>query len=88
MDNEINLDQWLTVRWEKLTDKGVRYYEVRIQQDLWGGWVLTKIWGRRGTQLGSMAHTPCQSYQTALDELDAVRTRRQRRGYNLVPCCA
>ena len=84
MDNDIILDQWQAVLWEKPTDTGVRYYEVRLHQDLWGEWVLTKAWGRRGTRLGRVVNMPCQSYLAALEELAAVRTRRERRGYRLI----
>jgi hypothetical protein len=35
------------LRWER----GTRYYEVYLHQDLWGEWVLTQVWGRRGLGL-------------------------------------
>jgi transposase len=44
-------------------ERGTRYYEVHLHQDLWGDWVLTQVWGRRGTELGRMVHTPCASYE-------------------------
>jgi hypothetical protein len=34
--------EWISLRWEK----GTRYYEVYLHQDLWGDWVLTQVWGR------------------------------------------
>jgi hypothetical protein len=40
--------EWIRRRWEKAT----RYYEVYLHPDLWGDWVLTRIWGRRGELLG------------------------------------
>ena len=83
MSREITFAHWRTVHWEKPTDKGIRYYAVRIHQDLWGGWVLTKTWGRRGTRLGRVVHTPCGSYQTALEELARVHARREQRGYKV-----
>jgi hypothetical protein len=33
--------KWLHERWEK----GTRYYEIHLHQDLWGDWVLTQVWG-------------------------------------------
>jgi hypothetical protein len=42
-------EEWVRLRWEKDT----RYYEAHLHQDLWGGWVLTKVWGRRDSALGS-----------------------------------
>lgn len=38
------------MRWEKDT----RYYETRLHQDLWGQWVLTRVWGRRNTPMGKI----------------------------------
>ena len=69
--------QWSHERWEK----GSRYYEVLLHQDLWGDWVLTRIWGRRGTELGREVHTHCASYRDACDRLVAAKARRKRRGY-------
>ncbi len=48
------INEWIHLRWER----GTRYYEVYLHQDLWGDWVLTQVWGRRGTELGRMVHTP------------------------------
>jgi hypothetical protein len=33
------IDKWISLRWER----GTRYYEVYLHQDLWGDWVLT-LW--------------------------------------------
>lgn len=49
-------------RWEKDT----RYYEAHLHQDLWDGWVLTHVWGRRGTRLGRIRQLPCASYAEGL----------------------
>jgi hypothetical protein len=69
--------KWLHERWEK----GTRYYEVRLHQDLWGGWVLTQIWGQRGAALGRVRHVPCASYEEGITKLDEVRKKREQRGY-------
>jgi hypothetical protein len=68
---------WITQRWEKDT----RYYEAHLHQDLWGGWVLTHVWGQRGTRLGRIRHLPCASYDEGLLRLVAVDQRRRQRGY-------
>jgi predicted DNA-binding WGR domain protein len=73
------IDEWISLRWER----GTRYYEVYLHQDLWGDWVLTQVWGRRGTELGRMVHTPCTSYQDGREQLAAVQARRERRGYKV-----
>jgi predicted DNA-binding WGR domain protein len=67
-------------RWEKDS----RYYEAYVCQDLWGDWVLTRIWGRRGTELGQVRRAPCGSYAEALEQLAAVGKQRESRGYAAV----
>ena len=64
-------------RWYKDT----RYYEVWLHQDLWGGWILTRIWGRRGSPLGRVRHQPCGSYTEGLSRVQQVQQRRTQRGY-------
>lgn len=78
MDSE----PWIKIRWER----GTRYYEVRLHSDLWGQWVLTRSWGRRGERLGRVWHIPCQSYQEGQQQLAAVQARRQQHGYVKVSC--
>ena len=72
--------EWIQQRWEK----GTRYYEVYLQQDLWGDWVLTRVWGGRGTALGQVRNMPCAGYGDGLTILDEVRKRRKQRGYATV----
>ena len=57
--------------------------EARYDQDLWGDWVLTRVWGKQGTALGRIVHTPFSSYDGALEELVEVKARRERRGYKV-----
>ena len=67
------------LRWEKDT----RYYEAHVEQDLWGGWVLTRIWGRRGTAMGQVRRAPCETYEEAVEKLAGIEKRRLKRGYGL-----
>ena len=67
----------VSYRWHK----GTRYYEVRLHQDLWGGWIVTRVWGRRGSPLGRVRHQPCESYAEGLDRVQQVQQRRTQRGY-------
>jgi hypothetical protein len=71
------IDEWISLRWER----GTRYCEAYLNQDLWGDWVLTQVWGRRGTELGRIAHIPCASYEDGRERLAAVQARREQRGY-------
>jgi predicted DNA-binding WGR domain protein len=70
----------LRLRWEK----GTRYYEVYVEQDLWGDWVLTRIWGRRNSPAGQIRRIPCESYEEAGRKLATVRNQRIRHGYESV----
>jgi hypothetical protein len=80
MNGELELTTWIRVRWQR----GIRYYEAYVHQDLWGAWVLTQSWGRRGTRLGRTVHLPCPSYLDALNRLAMLGRRRMRRGYAAV----
>lgn len=68
---------WVRQRWVK----GGRYYEAHLHQDLWDGWVLTRVWGRRGAALGQIRNMPCLSYEEGMTRLEEVDKRRQQRGY-------
>jgi len=80
MSNDIAAEEPLRLRWEKET----RYYEIHLQKDLWGSWVLIRIWGRRGSPMGQIRRVPCASYAEAVKQLAAVQIQRQRRGYESV----
>ena len=64
-------------RWER----GTRYYQVEVSQDLWGQWVLIQCWGRRGTALGQTRRVPCAAYADALRLLARIQRRRIQHGY-------
>ncbi len=78
MNQGYALTTWLRIRWEK----GTRYYEAYVHQDLWGDWVLTRIWGRRETRLGRVVCLPCQSYREAGD-----RARAEGGSTEAMPSC-
>ena len=80
MNEESAVAAPVRLRWEKET----RYYEIHLQQDLWDDWVLTRIWGRRGSPMGQIRRIPCQSYDDAATKLANVRSQRKRRGYEPV----
>ena len=76
-------EEWFHSRWEKYT----RYYELRVQQDLWGQWLLTRVWGRRGSALGQIRHELCESYAADLVKYAEAEVRRGKRGYQLIRSC-
>lgn len=73
-------------RWERIdpVTRCPRYYELCVEQDLWGVWVLTKIWGRCGSARGRVVHIPCDSVDAAISAYQDGSSRRQRRGYSPV----
>lgn len=77
--------EWITQRWEKpVIGYGIRYYEARLQPDLWGQWGLTLSWGRRGTALGRVCRVPVETYAAGIEALNRLSARRRRRGYQRV----
>ena len=64
-------------RWEK----GTRFYEALVERDLLGDWVLTLVWGRRGSSLGRVQHRPHPSAIAAHEAVEKVARRRAHRGY-------
>ena len=67
-------------RWER----GSRYYQVEINQDLWGQWILVQRWGQRGTRLGQTRRVPCDAYDDALHLLARIQRRRIQHGYGAI----
>ena len=68
---------WLHSRWERDS----RYYELRVQQDLFGHWLLTRVWGRKGSALGQIRHELCESYAAGIVKFKQAEVRRERHGY-------
>ena len=69
--------EWLHSRWERDS----RYYELLVQQDLFGHWLLTRIWGQRGSALGQLRHALCVDQAEANARYAAEAVRREKRGY-------
>jgi hypothetical protein len=73
----------VTVPVERWT-RGSRYFRVHLEQDLWAGWLVTQVNGRRGSRLGRTRATPSTSIEAALLALAAIAKRRRQRGYQLM----
>ncbi len=69
----------LVHRWE--TDK--RYYEVRIERDLWGIETLLVAHGGKGTRLGAM-RVVAAGFGQVRDAYQAIKRRREAHGYRFV----
>jgi len=69
------------VYWHSRWEKATRYYVLQLEQDLFGDWVLTRVWGRKGTALGQLRREPSISHEEGLARLKKAEARRQGRGY-------
>ncbi|WP_295542114.1 WGR domain-containing protein [uncultured Thiohalocapsa sp.] len=58
-----------------------RYYQVFLDQDLFGDWTLVKIWGGIGSNRGRMHSTGVESYEAGIELVDEIARRRSQRGY-------
>jgi len=58
-----------------------RYYETHLSRDLFGEWILVKVWGGCGSNRGRLASTGVASYGEGLDALREIAERRSARGY-------
>jgi hypothetical protein len=72
----------LSLRFEN--HERMRYYKVILGPDLFGDWVLTKVWGGLGKADGRIMHIPC-SYENAKKEIAAITQTRIKHGYQI--CC-
>lgn len=66
-------------RWER---PPLRYYEVRIYQDLFGALCFERVWGGIGTRLGGRS-VDLIFPEAVPDALAAIRARRLAHGYTL-----
>ncbi|MBV9576473.1 MAG: WGR domain-containing protein [Gammaproteobacteria bacterium] len=60
-----------------------RYYRLILSQDLFGDWVVTRVWGGIGQASGRIIHVSCASYEHAVALINKVAKTRQQRGYLL-----
>jgi hypothetical protein len=77
-----NSNDWITCRWEKTTGEG-RYYLVLLHQDLWGQWIVTRVWGGRRRKAGQSRHLLVHSREEGIQELKKIAERRAARQYQI-----
>ena len=58
-----------------------RYYQVFLDQDLFGDWTLIKVWGGIDSNRGRMHSTGVASYEAGIKLVDEIARRRAQRGY-------
>ena len=70
----------MLVRWHKDNS----YFIAHIQQDLFGGWVITQSSGVIGSQNGKVKNIPVTSHSDAVKKLDQLTKRNKSKGYIVV----
>jgi hypothetical protein len=61
-----------------------RYYQIYLDQDLFGDWTLIKVWGGVGSNRGGIACSGVASLKAGMDEIEHISRRRSKRGYRRI----
>ncbi len=69
----------LKYRWEHVQKQ--RYYQVVLAKDLFGEWIVTRVWGGISKATGRITHLACPSYEEATKLVDKIAKNRLARGY-------
>lgn len=64
-------------------NKAPRFYQLLLEQDLLGGWILVKEWGNQGSS-GRVKREVFESYDMAQAELINARDAQIDRGFKVV----
>ncbi len=72
-------DLYSFYRWEHLDKR--RYYELRINKDFFGDWVITKIWGGINQATGRIMHFACQNREAVEKTILTIKKTREKHGY-------
>jgi predicted DNA-binding WGR domain protein len=67
--------------WQWVNLEKRRYYQAELVRDLFGDWVLIKVWGSLGASLGGQRITVVANHETGIEAIRALDTRRKKRGY-------
>lgn len=68
---------WQSIEWRK--DK--KYYRATIQQDIFGTWIVERIWGRINSKIGNHKTNGYTNYTEATETIITIKKQRQYRGY-------
>ena len=68
-------------RWEHREKE--RYYSILLSPDLFGQWVVTRVWGGINQATGRITHVPCTSYEEGLSMVAKIAKIRLQHGYLL-----
>ena len=59
-----------------------RYYAVYAQPDLFGFWVVARVWGSLDSNRGQTRLEAFASESQAREAIETIRKRRMQRGYS------
>lgn len=68
-----------------INSEKARYYQVFLDQDLFGDWTLIKVWGGIGSNRGRMHSTGVASYEAGIELVGEIARCRSQRGYTCAP---
>ena len=72
---------WQHCRWERDT----RYYEITLEQDLWGQWIITRCWGSKVSRQSQTKIEHPSDITSAIARYQILQKERQRKQYAPVP---
>ena len=58
-----------------------RYYSLRVDRDLFGGWTLIRQWGRLDKNGGAIRMESFESEEVATNRLIQINQQKRKRGY-------
>jgi hypothetical protein len=74
------MELWQTHRWQR----GTRYYICRLEQDLFGRWLVSSEWGGLRVGRRRLREEVYESYELACDRLEQANRRRIQRRYEVL----
>ena len=60
-----------------------KYYQLMLQQDLFGAWILTREWGQPGTRT-SLKREQFLDFEAAEAALDRARELQKKKGFQVM----
>lgn len=73
----------LFLQTKPLTAEAPKYYQIALQQDLLGGWTLTREWGQQGGRI-SLKREMYLERDDALAAFEHARDTQIKRGFRLM----
>jgi hypothetical protein len=74
-----DFEEPLTHRW--INRENLRYYSIRLVEDLFGEWTLVICWGGSNSKRGGMKVIPVESQEAGEVEISKIAKKRLRHGY-------